>query len=141
MSHTRCVNFNPIDRFVFVLSKFRKCILKIVTEYICPTLYIQHISDIFNTSDTSKSDNNIFTTSDIFSISNTSKTSDTCKKFQHLIYTVQKKYCYTTLNNVFNIFYLVLKYNIYINLKLVQFPIYWGEKLFFVTTMNNVTAS
>ena len=41
----------------------------------------------------------------------------------HNMYTVQKKYCYTTLNNVFNIFYLVLKYNIYINLKLVQFPI------------------
>ena len=46
-----------------------------------------------------------------------------------------------TLNDVFNIFYLVLKYNIYINLKLVPFPIEWWEKLFFVTIMNNVTAS
>ena len=34
MSRSRCVNFEPFDQFVLALSKFEKCILKIVTEYI-----------------------------------------------------------------------------------------------------------
>ena len=36
---------------------------------------------------------------------------------------------------------LSMKYNIQIDLKLVQFPIHWWVKLFFVTILNNVTAS
>ena len=35
-----------------------------------------------------------------------------------------------TLSNVFNIFYLVLKCNIYTNLKRVQFPINGGRNYF-----------
>ena len=41
-----------------------------------------------------------------------------------------KKVTQHDLNNGFDIFTLLLKYNIYINLKLVQFPIKWWVKLF-----------
>ena len=40
MSRNRCVNFEQFDQFVFALSKFEKCILKIVTEYI----YVKEIN-------------------------------------------------------------------------------------------------
>ena len=39
-----------------------------------------------------------------------------------------------------NTFFLLLKNNIHILLNLVQFPIQWWVKLFFVTIMNNAIA-